>query len=62
MMDYQGCTIFQVEANRGGGAYIVGPDFISFVSLATSPAQVDGARFIKVAGRFGDERGELTRL
>lgn len=44
------------EANRGGGVYSVGPDFVSFVSLATSSAHVDGVRFTKVAGGFGDNR------
>lgn len=52
------CPIYE-EANRGGGVYSLGPDFMSFVSLATSSAHVDCVRFIKVAGGFGGEGGEL---
>lgn len=43
-----------METNRGRGLYNVGPDFVSFVSVATSSAHVDGVRFVKVAG--GEER------
>jgi len=55
------CPIYE-EANRGGGVYSSGPDFMSFVSLATSSAHVDCVRFIKVAGGFGGEGGERSVL
>ena len=55
-----GRAVFQAEANNGGGAYSVGPDFVSFVSLATSLAHVDGMRFGIVAGGRGGEGGELV--
>jgi len=35
---------------------------VCFVSLATSSAHVDDARFVKVDGGFGDERGERSVL
>ena len=58
------CVAFQAEANRGGGAYNAGPDFVSFVSLATSLAHVDGVRFAIATGvreGLGDGReGELA--
>ena len=58
------CTAFQTEAKREGGAYNAGPDFVSFVSLATSSAHVDGVRFVTVTvveEELGDGReGELS--
>lgn len=59
------CGAFQAEANREGGAYNVGPGFLSFVSLATSSAHVDCVRFLKgagMAGGSGDGMEELTCL
>jgi hypothetical protein len=50
-------VVFQAEANRDGGAYNVGPDFVSFVSLATSSAHVDVVRFLKGAGVVGGFAG-----
>ena len=54
---------FQAEANKEGGRYTVGPDFMNFVSLATSSAHVDGVRFVIVTGVEGGLRdgrgGEL---
>jgi hypothetical protein len=53
------CVGFQARANREGGAYNAGPDFVSFVSLATSSAHVDGTRFamvVGVGGGLGDGR------
>ena len=62
--DQTGCVEFQAEANREGGAYNAGPDFICFVSLATSSAHVEGMRFVTatvVEGGLEDGReGELT--
>ena len=52
---------FQAEANREGGAYTAGPDFMSFVSLATSSAQVDGVRFVMVTGVEEGAGGERER-
>ena len=43
-------------ANRERGAYSAGADFVSFVSAATSPAHVDGARFV-VVGSVGEGLG-----
>ena len=52
---------FQVDANREGGRYSV---YVSFVSLAISPAHVDGMRLrsmTEVKRGFGDrEGGELA--
>ena len=53
------CVTFQAEANREGDAYNADPDFMSFVSLATFSAHIDGARFvivIKVGEGVGDGR------
>ena len=58
------CVVVQTEAKREGGAYNAGPDFVSFVSLATSLAHVDGVRFAIATGvreGLGDGReGELA--
>lgn len=54
-------AVFQVEANREGGAYNVGPDFVSLASLATSSAHVDGVRFLKGAGVEVADGGEGDR-
>ena len=53
---------FQAEANKEGGAYNVGPDFVSFVSVATSSAHVDGVRFVMAAGVEGVEDGREEGL
>ena len=53
---------FQAEANKEGGRYKAGPDFVNFDSLATSSAQVDGVRFVMVIGAgegLRDGRGKL---
>jgi hypothetical protein len=42
--------VIQAEANRGRGMKDVGPSFVSFVSLATSSAHVDGVGFTKGEG------------
>jgi len=51
---------------REGGAYNAGPDFVSFVSLATSSAHVDGVRLVMVTvveEELGDGReGERSVL
>ena len=58
------CVAFQTEAKREGGAYNAGRDFVSFVSLATSSAHVDGVRFVMATGVEGGlgvgEKGELA--
>ena len=48
MEGQQRCIVaFQAEANREGGAYNVGP---RFVSAATSLEHVDGVRFVTATG------------
>jgi len=44
---------FQARVNSEGGRYTARPDFVSFVSLATSSAHVDGVRFVMVTGVGG---------
>lgn len=57
LKDYYVGAGFQVEANREGGTYNEGPDFVSLASLATSSAHVDGARLLKGAGVEGGVAG-----
>ena len=58
------CTPSQEEANKEGGAYSVGPDFVSFVSVATSLAHVGGVCFVMATGAegVGDGREEGLSL